>query len=316
MSVIALLCWSRTRNFCYDKQQRNLGVEKRVSDRDEELRRNESQMNEADQHRERERGTEPDGDELFSEEEYDQYLREAEEEEPYTPFFQSKWVKRGIAVIAALVLGANVLAFLPQIYSLAAIRFVTVSAQLSQSEEIQAYKQAVVVVTADDRKGTGFHLASAPGLIVTNRHVVEDAPVVNVAFPDGSRYSAQVVARDETVDLAIVKAKPAAEHVGLPLAPSSEGTAGTPIYVIGNPLFFNGIANQGVVREAGSSREPPMMVLQAPIYKGNSGSPVIAEDGRVIGVVFATTRMDTDGGRERVGLAVPVERVHQLLSWE
>ncbi|WP_199613626.1 S1C family serine protease [Paenibacillus alkalitolerans] len=252
----------------------------------------------------------------FTEEELEAYFKEAEEEqEEFTPFFQSKTVKRFIAVLLSLMLCANVIAFLPKIFSLPAIRFLTVSAQLSQSEAIQAYKQAVVVVTSDNRKGTGFHVSSERGLIVTNRHVVGEAPESVVTFQNGKRYTADVVARDPVMDIAILEIGHTEMPV-LPLAGGSSDTEGEPVYIIGNPLFFHWIANEGVVGELLTDRDPPVMTLQAPVYRGNSGSPVIGRNGQVIGVVFATSTIERNGESEKVGLAVPVEWVLKYVPKE
>ena len=48
-------------------------------------------------------------------------------------------------------------------------------------------------------------------------------------------------------------------------------------------------------------------MLSAPIYKGNSGSPVISSKGDVIGVVFAKSTEDP------IGYAIPIEKVLEKL---
>ncbi|MNH40423.1 hypothetical protein D3C79_1017460 [compost metagenome] len=52
-------------------------------------------------------------------------------------------------------------------------------------------------------------------------------------------------------------------------------------------------------------------MLKAPVYRGNSGSPVIDQHGEVIGVIFATMKYEPIG---RVGLFVPVQQLRNLLE--
>jgi serine protease Do len=248
----------------------------------------------------------------FTEEELTELFKAADEEgEAPPPFVRSPRFHKIIAGVLALMMCAQVLAFLPQVFSLPAVRFLAVSAKLSQSETIQQYKQSVVVIRTDDSKGTGF-VISEDGRIVTNRHVVGDDASPRVHLANGQTYHAKVLSVDTVVDVAVLDID-AEDLVTLPLAASYDGAKDTPVYVIGNPLFFNGIANEGVTWGLQRDREPPMMVLQAPIYRGNSGSPVINPEGEVIGVVFATSSIERDGKKHNIGLAVPVEWVWKHL---
>lgn len=249
----------------------------------------------------------------FTEEELSELFKAADEEgEPPPPFFRGPLFRKIVAGVLALMLCAQVMTMLPQVFSLAAIRFLTVSAQLSQSAEIQEYKESVVVIRSGGSKGTGFFV-SEDGLVVTNRHVVDDSPSPSVHLSDGSVYRGKVLWADETVDLALVDID--AEGVpALALAPTYDGAEDTPVFLIGNPLFFNGIANEGVTRGLLADRDPPMLAIDAPVYRGNSGSPVITKDGEVIGVVYATSTMERDGKELRIGLAVPIDWVHRKMA--
>lgn len=251
-------------------------------------------------------------DREFTEEELERYFQEAEEEEPAPrPFIQTPRFRKIVLVAVAIVLLVQVISFFPQLFSLEAMRFLTTSARLSQSAHIQTYKESVVVIHTDGSQGTGF-MISPDGLIVTNRHVVEGSTQLRVSLASGEQFIGRIVKISDEVDLALVDID--AEHLPvLPLAHSYTGEAGIPVYIIGNPLFFTGIANEGQTYGV-THKEPQMLVLQAPVYKGNSGSPVIAEHGEVIGVVFATSSARIDGEERSVGLAVPVQWVHRLLE--
>ncbi|MYL38698.1 trypsin-like peptidase domain-containing protein [Halobacillus litoralis] len=211
------------------------------------------------------------------------------------------WLVAGVMIV-------NVTAALPNTFSIPAVDFLMTSAQLSSDEDIQSYKEAVVVVEAGESKGTGFAV-SEDGTILTNHHVIEDGKRVAVAFPEQGLFHAEVKAAYPEVDLAVLQA----EGSGFPhlnLAPSTEFQQGEHVYFIGNPLRFSGIANVGNV--LGTTRvsgmDQKVLMLDAPIYRGNSGSPVINKDGEVIAVVYATMTDEEEG---RVGLAVPIDYYYE-----
>ncbi|GIP35103.1 S1C family serine protease [Paenibacillus sp. J2TS4] len=227
-----------------------------------------------------------------------------EEEEPRP---SRRWIKKWLAVLVVLGLFANIIAFFPQIFSLQAIDFLKKNRELSRNEAIQQYKQAVVVVNSGGRKGTGFNIA-ADGLIVTNHHVIEGERTSLVSFPEGKTFTADVVASDAAMDAALLRVRdPDPSLPTLEIAPVTDPMEGTPIYVIGNPLLFNQMANEGSILGLTSLTDwdVPVLMIQAPIYKGNSGSPILNKDGQVIAVVFATTQIKREGKSGKIGLAVP-----------
>lgn len=214
---------------------------------------------------------------------------------PNRPF--PKWIFWTMAV----VLFINTFAIIFQIYSIPAIEFIKTSAKLSAQEDIARYKEAVVVVLTDDSKGTGFSI-SEEGQILTNYHVVDDNKSVIVGFPEAGRFKADVINTYPSIDLAILQV----DEKDLPyleLAENPSYSFGDPITFIGNPLKFTGIANEGTLIDFYqlSDWEVPVMMMEAPVYRGNSGSPVLNEEGQVIGIVFATLDHDEHG---KVGLFI------------
>ncbi|WP_083512054.1 S1C family serine protease [Amphibacillus sediminis] len=205
----------------------------------------------------------------------------------------------------------NVMALFPLTFSIPAIDFLITSVRLSSNQEVQIYKDAVVVIETDDRKGTGFSI-SEDGLIVTNHHIVEDEEEVTVAFPDQGLYVGEVIFNDPSVDLALLKVN-GAQLPYLELANDVNYQGEEAIMFIGNPLRFNGIVNEGTWNGfiESTQLDTDIMLLQAPVYRGNSGSPVINQDGKVIGVIYAT-RNDPEMGK--VGLAIPVYQIDRFIE--
>lgn len=220
---------------------------------------------------------------------------------PNRPF--PKWIFWTMAV----VLFINTFTIIFQIYSIPAIEFIKTSAKLSAQEDIARYKEAVVVVLTDDSKGTGFSI-SEEGQILTNYHVVDDNKSVIVGFPEAGRFKADVIKTYPSIDLAILQV----DEKDLPyleLAENPSYSFGDPITFIGNPLKFTGIANEGTLIDFYqlSDWEVPVMMMEAPVYRGNSGSPVLNEEGQVVGIVFATLDHDEHG---KVGLFIPIKEYY------
>lgn len=167
--------------------------------------------------------------------------------------------------------------------------------------------------------GSGF-IVSSDGLIVTNRHVVADTVASYTVFTnDGKKYDAEVVARDPSRDLAIIKIKAS----GLPtltLGDSDTLELGQTVIAIGNALAeFRNTVSVGVV--SGLSRtvtakgdggvETIRGVIQtdAAINPGNSGGPLLNLRGEVVGINTAVAI-----GAENIGFAIPINRAKRAIS--
>lgn len=248
--------------------------------------------------------------EEFEEEELYKLVQEAKREalekarkerlnpKPKRPF--PKWAFWLIAF--AMVL--NVIALLPQTFSIPAIDFLVTSAQLSKEEDIKEYKKSVVVIETEDSRGTGFSVSS-DGIILTNHHVIEGEESVTVAFPENGLFKADVIETYPSIDIAVLDAN-GSELPFLNLAEQTRFEKNETVSFIGNPLSFQGIANEGEIIDYTklSDWEEEVIMVEAPIYRGNSGSPIINKEGEVIGVVFATLHHKEHG---RVGLFVPID---------
>jgi serine protease Do len=161
--------------------------------------------------------------------------------------------------------------------------------------------------------GSGF-IIRMDGLIVTNRHVVDGARKVHVRLPDGREVTAEIVGADALTDIALLKV-----HAGLlpalRLGSSEEVSVGDAVIAIGNPFGLGQTVTAGIVSARGRSLEddPYINFLQtdAAINRGNSGGPLLAVDGTVVGVTSVI--FSPSGGSVGLGFAIPAETVSAVV---
>ncbi len=170
--------------------------------------------------------------------------------------------------------------------------------------------------------GSGF-VVDPDGYILTNRHVIQGADQVSVAFPDGKRYDAKVVGQDGRTDVALIKIEPKGPLTPLPLGDSEKLEAGEWVMAVGNPFGLPGGGNSvtvGVVSYVG--RDLPigtvrgtsvqMIQTDAAINPGNSGGPLLNTRGEVVGI---NTMIVTGGSQASagVGFSVPINVAKEIL---
>lgn len=169
--------------------------------------------------------------------------------------------------------------------------------------------------------GTGF-IVDKNGLIITNRHVVQDERAsYTVVFNDGEKYEAKVLARDSLLDIAFLKIDTKRELVPLSLGSSAELRVGQTVIAIGNALgefsntvslgIISGLKRSIVASDGMSGSELLSDVIQtdASINRGNSGGPLLDIKGNVIGVNVAVASQ-----AENIGFAIPIDLVKDLLT--
>jgi S1-C subfamily serine protease len=168
--------------------------------------------------------------------------------------------------------------------------------------------------------GSGF-MVSEDGYIVTNKHVVSDEKAeYTVIMQDGRKFVAQVLARDPSNDVAILKI----DAVGLPfvrLGNSDALQVGQSVIAIGYALGrFGNTVSTGILSglersiHAGAnngSSEDLFGVIQTDtaINPGNSGGPLLAMNGEVIGVNVAIVE-----GAQSIGFSLPINDVKRVFE--
>jgi putative serine protease PepD len=169
-------------------------------------------------------------------------------------------------------------------------------------------------------QGSGW-VYDADGHIVTNDHVVDGAQSISVRFWNGKTYSASVVGTDQSTDLAVIKVDDAPSSVLHPLqvGDSSALQVGDGVVAIGSPFGLEETVTSGIVSALHRAIGAPnnftindSIQTDAAINHGNSGGPLLNQQGQVVGV-NAQIKSDS-GGNEGVGFAIPSNTVKSIAS--
>jgi S1-C subfamily serine protease len=165
---------------------------------------------------------------------------------------------------------------------------------------VKGAAQAVVKVTSLGCGGlvTGSGFAIGDGYVVTNAHVVSGTSQHHVLTPSGDELLATVVYFDPRRDFALLSV-PDLGSPGLGFAPASRGTQAAVIgYPGGGPEKVEPAVVDGAVEAIGrdiystTQVTRQVYVLQGKVRPGNSGGPLVDLQGRVLGIVFATSASD------------------------
>jgi serine protease Do len=165
-----------------------------------------------------------------------------------------------------------------------------------------------------DVLGSGF-IVAADGLIVTNNHVVAGAKSVRVRLSDSREVPAQIVGTDAATDIALLRINAGRLPV-LRLGLSEKSAVGDAVIAIGNPYGLGQTVTAGIVSARGRTldADPYIDFLQtdAAINRGNSGGPLLATDGTVLGVTSVI--FSPSGGSVGLGFAIPAETVAAVIA--
>lgn len=140
------------------------------------------------------------------------------------------------------------------------------------------------------RSGTAFAVTSN-GHLVTSAHLVRDHELIRAfSAQSGRALRIKVLAIDEADDLALLNITDSLVTKPIPIADFSGVPTGLEIFVLGFPLpSFQGRelkVTSGIISSRSGLRDNPgSFQFSAPIQGGNSGGPVVAVDGSVVGVV-------------------------------
>jgi serine protease Do len=177
-------------------------------------------------------------------------------------------------------------------------------------------------VTQDQQSGGSGFLISVDGYIVTNNHVVAGGPrgdavdSVTVTLFNGKEYTAEIVGRDATSDVALLKIK-ATDLPFVEMADSRKSRVGDWVIAIGNPLGLGNTVTAGIIsalqRNIGAGGAYDRFIqTDTAINPGNSGGPLFNLDGKVIGI--NNRLISPIGANIGVGFAIPADEIMPVVE--
>jgi serine protease Do len=176
----------------------------------------------------------------------------------------------------------------------------------------QKASPAVVYINTGKSSGSGF-IVSSDGLIITNAHVLQDAPAtVTVVLEDGKRLPANVIGFAKNgVDLAAIKIRNQKNLPTLSLAKSAQ--VGQSVYAIGSPFSYDNQNNFTAGVLSNIDEQDGIIKHDARINPGNSGGPLLNSQAQVIGVNTAI-QLDRNGSNSGISIAILVNKIQPFLT--
>lgn len=188
---------------------------------------------------------------------------------------------------------------------------------ISETKTINGWR-----VRSGKNAGTGF-LVSSDGLVITNKHVIEQASKLSVVLDNGELYNdVKMIGIDPLNDIGFIKIKNVKNLPAAKLGDSKQIAIGQPVIAIGNALGqYQNTVTQGIVSGTGrsvvasdesqSKQETltDMIQTDASINPGNSGGPLVNAAGEVIGINTAVSN-----SAQGIGFAIPISAVKGMFK--
>ena len=177
--------------------------------------------------------------------------------------------------------------------------------------DLYGHAQRYVVRIHAEGMGTGV-VVTRDGVVATNAHVVGNARMVAVETHGGRMLPGEVVAVDAIHDLALIRVK-GRRWTPVDIDTGDPPNVGSAIYVIGHPMGLGWSLSRGIVsghRDRGGIR---VIQTDAAISPGNSGGPMLDEEGDLVGLVSFKI---LGAGAENLSFARPSSVLLEFLEKE
>jgi len=153
------------------------------------------------------------------------------------------------------------------------------------------------------------------GIIVANTHTIIDAPYIFVVLRDGTKLPAEVLYASGAYDFSLLRIHPPYPLQNIQWADSSLVNVGEEIIAVGNSDYDNQSIMEGHIKsilQNMTTGSNDFLELDLDLYHGDSGGPILDEDGRLLGIVMAKRE-----SQENSSLAIASNKIHlQYLQYK
>jgi len=175
----------------------------------------------------------------------------------------------------------------------------------SKPREVQGFGSGVII--------------SSDGYIITNNHVIEDAEEVEVKLNDNRTFSAKIVGRDPSTDIALLKIK-ASDLPYIKYGDSEQLKLGEWVLAVGNPFNLTSTVTAGIVSAKGRNLDildsdlkiESYIQTDAALNMGNSGGALVNTKGLLVGITSAI--VSPSGAYAGNSFAIPVTIVKKVVE--
>ena len=166
--------------------------------------------------------------------------------------------------------------------------------------------------------GSGV-IISPDGYIITNNHVVEDAENVEVTLNDNRKFKADVIGRDPSTDIALLKIK-ATNLPAIKYGDSDKLKLGEWVLAVGNPFNLTNTVTAGIISALGRNLQllnsnysiEAFIQTDAALNMGNSGGALVNTKGELVGITSAI--LSPSGAYAGNSFAIPVNIVKKVIE--
>jgi Do/DeqQ family serine protease len=167
--------------------------------------------------------------------------------------------------------------------------------------------------------GSGV-IISVDGYIITNNHVVEGADDLEVTLNDGRKYTAKLIGRDPSTDIALLKIE-GKDFPTIPFGDSDKLKVGEWVLAVGNPFNLTSTVTAGIVSAKGRgvftgnedrSKISSYIQTDAAVNPGNSGGALVNTKGELVGI--NTLIYSETGNFAGYSFAVPISIAGKVAS--